>query len=501
MALNLGGYVAPEQGFDGLYKASDTLERRRYREDQMNLQREGKKNAAGAFLNNYLDQKEFLTGTNYDPEIIRQLNETMVQGAELASKGADTPTIMMALAPKVNRLSQYSSKAKLINEQKKATIGHLKSIPGIDVDKFSNEFDNEAFYDVDPNTGQRKLKDISTIDPTVMYGDKVLKERDVFNNKGIDDFVAKSGKEKRVEDIYRYNKTGGLRRVKAEMVAPSYMISDRDQRGSHTGFVPDYEIATDENQPILHKFKGENVEVVAPVRMVTKEVFSSLPDNAKAYILQETRKHAKENNIPVSSAQSEMLARALAYDELKQSAKNYSTVQELSVIDKPSPQEIRINLGYSPYGSTNKDKAAPIDLSEYPDNSGWKNITSLMQGIKVTGLPDGKTLLAKNVEYNPNTKRVKFTEYVSQNEEGKYGKAKEKEVSLTKFLQDIKSNNPGTDMKFLDGLWNPVGANKKQAAQTSVSSIPEATKDEWKKNGWSDAQIDEMVKKGKIKLK
>lgn len=499
MALNLDGFVTPEQKMEGLYRATDTLERRRYREDQLAQQKEGKRASSLNFLNSYLDKKDYFTATPHDPELVNRLDKLLTEGATLANQGADGNTIKMALSPGVSKLNEYYTKAKLISEQKKQTINHLKLIPGIDVDKFSNEFDNAAFYDTDPKTGERKVKDISTVDPTLMYGDQVLKQADVFNNKGIDDFVAKSGKEKRVEDIYRYNKTGGLRRTKAEMVAPSYMTSDKDKQGVHTGFVPDYEIATDENQPILHKFKGESGEVEAPVRMVTKEFFSSLPDNAKGYILQETRKHAKENRIEVSSQQSEMFARALAYDELKQSAKNYSTVNELSVIDKPSPQEIRINLGYAPYGKTGGSETPTIDLTEYQDTSYGKNITSLMQGVKVTGLPDGKTLLAENVEYNPETKRVKYKEYVSQDEQGKYGKGQEREVSITKFKQDIKTNNPGIDMKFLDGLDNAITGKKEEPKATTTDDG--YTRNELKKAGWTDDQINKAVKAGKIKVK
>lgn len=467
MALNTDGFVTKEQDFGGLYRATDTLERRRYREDQLSERREGKRASSLNFLNSYLDKKDFFTATPHDPELVRRMDELLSQGASLANQGADGNTIKMSLSPGVAKLNEYYSKAKLISEQKRQTIEHLKSIPGIDVDKFANEFDNVAFYETDPKTGQRKVKDISTIDPTMMYGDQVLKERDVFNNKGIEDYISKSGKETRLQDVSVYDRNRAMRRTKAEMTMPSYMVSDVDNRGAHVGFVPEFEIATDESQPILHKFKGEKGDVEAPVRMVTKEVFGSLPANAKAYILQETRKHAKENNIPVSSPQSEMFARALAYDELKQSGKNYSTLKEISV-EKAAPR-----MSHSFYfGGSNNKEAAPIDLREYPDTPFGKNVTRLFQGVKVTGLPDGKTYLAKNVQFDPNTNKVRYTEYTTQDDENsKYGVGVEKEESLDKFFQDIKTNNPGTDMKHLEGLRTAITGKKPEAK-------PEVKKDQ-----------------------
>jgi len=91
-----------------------------------------------------------------------------------------------------------------------------------------------------------------------------------------------------------------------------------------------------------------------------------------------------------------------------------------------------------------------IDLREYKDVSGGKDVTDLFRGVKVTGLPNGSSLLAESVVYNPTTQQVTYKEYTDgQN-------AQPKTVSLTKFFQDIKTLNPQIDMKFLEGLRNPI---------------------------------------------
>lgn len=134
-----------------------------------------------------------------------------------------------------------------------------------------------------------------------------------------------------------------------------------------------------------------------------------------------------------------------------------------------------------------------IDLREYPDVAGGgKDITNLMQGVKVTGLPNGKTLLAEKVYYNPINQRVTFKEYAERDESGAIiTGGGEKTVSLTTFLQNIKSNNPGTDMKFLEGLRNPI---------TGAAPTPDSPKSKSWVVGGKTLTADQ-IKKGAAKYK
>lgn len=345
MAVPVRDFIIPEQSFPGLYQGAETIERRRLREDQLKAQREGKRAATVGQLGNLLDSKDYLTGTVYDPEITKRLNDALYQGAELASKGADMPSIMMALSPKIRELGDYSVKAKLINEQKQQALPLLKNQKGIDPNKFLKEFDEVAFFETDPNTGQRKMKDISKIDPNSMYADEVLRTRDVFTPEGFDEYMSKSGKDKRIQDTFLYTPKRGLRRAKVETVAPTFFQPDVDEKGVIKEFVPQYEIATDDESKVLHGFKGDaGEEVKAPVRMVTDDVFNSLPPNAKAYILQEVRRYSKEFGQPINSQQSYNLAKAITYDELKRSGKGYSTINE-TVVEKPNQISLSVSSG------------------------------------------------------------------------------------------------------------------------------------------------------------
>lgn len=357
--LNVDRFVTPEQTFEGLDRVSSTLERKGYRDEQMRLRQEerdqnaeAKRAASSRFFANYLDPKDRFTGTKFDPKVYSLLNEAKNQAYELAKKGANDTDILAAINPMVAKTDEYVQKAKQINEQKKAALTILKEQKGIDPIKFADEFDDEVFFETDPTTGQKKERDLNTIDPSSNYADVVLKNRPVYTNQGFDEFVGKSGKDTVVEDVSVYDRNRAMRRTKAEITKPSFMISEKDSRGAHIGFVPEYDIASDGDQPLMHDFMtSEGIKETAPVRMVTDEVFRSISPASKAYLRQEAIKYAKENNIDPSDARVENFAKALAYDELKRSAKQYSTLKEVSV--QKAPPIIINNRGGSGSGESN----------------------------------------------------------------------------------------------------------------------------------------------------
>lgn len=364
----LNRYVTPEQDFGGLYNLSDKIEKRRFREEQR-AEREGARSAAtGKFLADYLDPKDFLTGTYYDPQIVQGLNDLLVEGAELSRKGADPNILMMALAPKVNRLSQYSTKAKLIKKQKDEAVALLKSDASIDINKFNEYFDEEAFFDVD-EMGNKKLKDPLDIDPEISYSEKVLNNRPVFTSAGFDELYKEANKAPvvRTEDIYRYSPKGGLSRTKAELKYENYLVPDVDSKGVTTGFVPKYEIATDEGRELIHSFrKDDKTEVEAPVRLLANDIFQRLPKKAVGYVRQEAIKAIKEyeketgEKVQLNSTKGENLMRAIAYDELNVPTRKSGDIKNIDIV---KPDQIRnvTNINMPGSGSTINDIYSNIE--------------------------------------------------------------------------------------------------------------------------------------------
>lgn len=153
------------------------------------------------------------------------------------------------------------------------------------------------------------------------------------------------------------------------------------------------------------------------------------------------------------------------YSELSPQQKNYAKRNTLYKIISANDQS-RMNpkdnvrppvtniRNYS--GGGGSKEPTPIDLrdkGEYPDaGGGFQDVTRLFQGVKVTGLPDGKTLNAEYVKYNPSTGVVRYKEYTG---------TAEKQTNLTTLFQNIQTNNPGIDMNFLQGLRNPITGEQK----------------------------------------
>jgi hypothetical protein len=344
--LDISGFVTPEQNFGGLYKAADRMEQNAYRDEQMRLRKQqiaesekGKRAANAKFLMGYLDPKDHLSGSPYDPEIVKGFSELLAEGAALANEGVDANMLMMALAPKVNKLSEYATKAKLINLRLKDQFSKIQSIKGYDLSKLEAEARKVAFYD---NEG--KLKDLSTVDPNIDYLTETIKlypDR-VTTDAGFDDFVKGSPKYSNTKDITSYTPTGGMSRKKVNITSPNWMMPDTDARGATTGIVPKYQVALEDGQPLMHDFVDKDGKVTkAAVRLMDETEFDSMmagnPGMAD-WVRGQVKKSAG-GDIDLNSPQAKNLARAIVYDELKR--RNPGSIQDVEIQNRPSAPEIR----------------------------------------------------------------------------------------------------------------------------------------------------------------
>lgn len=463
MPIDVQRFITPEQKFEGLYNLADRQEAKNLRQEQAKKDAEAKKYASDKYFTNYLDPKDRFTGTAYDPVTNKMLSDALNQAYDLSSKGVGDNEIFTAIAPLVNKVNEYSQKAKMYTERKKEALSLVDKESAIDKKALAAEMDRLAFYD-----DNGKLKDIGEFDPTLDYWDVAVQQNPdrVMTDFGVEDFAKSSPRQTKVEDFTVINSRGGREKRKVEVNATDWSVPEQEN-GVFTGkIVPKYDEALDDGEKIYHNFDdGKGGIVKAPVRLLDVETFNNtlkdprIANWLRGQVSRSIKGYTDQNGeqLKMDSPQAEAVARALMYDALKtKTPGTYKHVQE----QKETPIRIYNNSG----GGSSKT-AAPIDLTEYPDVEGnGKDITNLMQGVKVTGLPSGKTLLAEKVAYNPDTKKVTFTEYTSRNEQtGEMEGGRTQTVGLKTFLQNIKTNNPGTDMKFLEGLWNPVtGKQPKQ---------------------------------------
>lgn len=349
--LDLRGFNVPEQDFGGLYQAANTLERQRKEDQQLTEQKVGRQAATSKFLTDYLDPKDHLTGTNYDPQIVGGFQNILQQAQQLAGRGASTNDILMAIGPSVAKLNDYSTKAKLISQNIKNTVAKLKTYPGYNVDALETEAKKTAFYGPDG-----KLKDISTVDPNENYVSMVAQNSPelITSGKGLDDFVNKTP----MADYSRSATTtyaGRSKNVKYEAKHPFWEDLQRDQNGNiatdQSGNplglgVSGTSMMDDSGKPIVNSQTGQ------PFQVMDKNNFNAImshnPDVAD-YIRGQVNQHFRDagaKQLPAeNSPQWDMMARHILHDELE--TRKRSTFRTIDQQKETLPA-IKVEIGNNP---------------------------------------------------------------------------------------------------------------------------------------------------------
>lgn len=109
-----------------------------------------------------------------------------------------------------------------------------------------------------------------------------------------------------------------------------------------------------------------------------------------------------------------------------------------------------VNVG----GSGGAGSAGQIDLTTYRDVGDSKDVTDIFQGVKVTGLPKGESMVAKQVLYNKQKNQITVTEWVGRDASGNLTGEKTRTIPYNVFLQNIKTLNPQVDFKYIETLPN-----------------------------------------------
>lgn len=350
MALDLRGFTYEPNNFQGLYRISDEMRRNKLQEDELDKEQEAQKSANAKYFGNLLNKKDYLTGTNYDPATNKLLNEAFDQAMQLSSKGASIDQILMATQPLMGKVNDYMSKAKMYSDQKKQVLDHFKEAGGYDLGKINDLLDKYTFFDDKGNL------DVDNADPSLKNAIQKIDENnlaDVATSAGINKWADKFPKEEREDNITTTDKFGNKKISKLNVKASSWEMPEYDQSGNVT-FVPKYEIATDNKQPIVHAFtNADGTTTQSTVRLLDRNVFQNLissDQSAADYIKGNLRNVIKSgefkddngNLISINSPKADMIARAFAYDYLK--GRTGGVVSQASQ-QITSPYQIKLNLG------------------------------------------------------------------------------------------------------------------------------------------------------------
>jgi len=436
MALDLRGFTIPEQDFGGLYNLTNKLERKTAMEQRAAEEAKAKRAASSKFFTNYLDDKEKFTGTKYDPVNHELLADALHQSMDLINQGVEMNDVLQSISPLVNKVGKYTMAAQKYAEGKKQALANMKGVAGVDLQKLGSEMDRMAFSG----------KDVSDVDPTLDYADMALRSGDVYNTEGFDEMKQKSKWLPNSATIKTTDRFGKTIKSKVKTTAPEYAISETDADGNHIGFVPKYEVATEAGNELIHDFQTDNGIVKAPIRLLDKDIFYSMPKANQAMVRKEAMKYAEMHGVEPTSKQVENFARAIAYDQLKgRSQGSYETIEETK--QAPAPR-ITVNVA----GSRADQRAAVTKndlykaLDETPvDQNGQIEITPLTGGISYLKNSRGKQMSQPSLLFNPKTKEVTYTDPETNESET---------VSLSKFKSMAKSNNSKEDLDYLEFLRN-----------------------------------------------
>lgn len=390
MAVDVSDFIVQQPSWGGLYKAAESMERRQLKKEQMDQQSLARKQASATFLKSYLDPKAFGSGTAYDPLIIDGLQQAMQQGADLASKGVDTPTIMMALGPQVSKVADYSTRAKAVSKAIDDQIKQLKDqkVLGYNFGALKEEAIRNAFYDTaeDGTTTINPEK----ADPSVNWLAKAVESapEKVTDPQAWNVYAQKSPAGSTLTDITRYSPKGEMTREKVNIKGQNYLIPEYDDKGDFKEMVPRYETATDGSDPLIGEFLDQSGKgTKAPIRLLDEQHFDALPpgliDNIKGQLKPVLSQYEKEtgNKIGFDDPRAKNVARAIAYDELNNPARKAIIMQQTEVQGKPSPAQINLQIQSSPeYLETERKKAAArkqgrLDVADEEKLSDYKVTT------------------------------------------------------------------------------------------------------------------------------
>lgn len=351
MALNLGGFVNPVQDFKGLNEAASTVERGQALQYRLGQQQAARNATTSKFLTNYLDPKDYLTGTAYDPAIVQGIQGLLQQGESLAAKGAPVSDILMALGPQVNKLNQYSTTAKLVQQNIKNSLGKVKPEEGYDMEALEDEAKKQAFFDQNG-----KLKDISSIDPTTDWVAQATKvnPQGVTTSAGLDTLVDKLPMKESPQDVTT-TYAGRSKTEKYDTRSPFYMSLQRDangkvktdQNGNPLGLhVTSSDMTGDDGKPIIDPTTNQPYQAMDKDNYhAIMSHFHGIADFVRGQVMKHFQDAGAQNVPPEGSPQWDMMARHVLGQELSSRDRSYFKVINQQ---KETASAVKMELGNNP---------------------------------------------------------------------------------------------------------------------------------------------------------
>lgn len=249
MALDLQGFSTQVNQFQGLNRLADVTRNEKLREEVTQQREQARRASLGGFLTDYLDPKNFMTGTGFDKSYISErVDEIMQKGVQHANmQGADTNTLLGLISGDVNKLLGEVNNIKAVKENVESSLKLIPENSGYNKNALREHALSSAFLGDD---GQ--LVDITKVNANVPWVAEAAKRRplDVTSSSVFTDAVNKFGISSGTKEVKRQNSKGGFERRLSSVKSKSIFEYDEDAQK----WVPKYALATDAGKPIMGKF-------------------------------------------------------------------------------------------------------------------------------------------------------------------------------------------------------------------------------------------------------
>lgn len=274
-------FIIAPQDFSGIEKISEGLQAKQAAKAKAAQEAKAQKTANLASLD-YLDDKNFLTGTVEDPVVTRELYKIRDKAYQLASvPGMDSSMIKMAISPEVSKLTQSVQTIKTIDAQRKQGLEFAKSQKGIIPQNYDTEFLRNTFLVPDGKGNYKVREDIYNIDPTLNYDAATRKSGSIYN---VDEAVGEDIKNMaKASNKYTVKERGAdkvLHTVTKNIETATGFEPLLDSQGVFQGVVPQHTIApqTDETKSINQYLTGTQ-NPTEPLRLVSDDLYSRVQNN------------------------------------------------------------------------------------------------------------------------------------------------------------------------------------------------------------------------------
>lgn len=315
--------------------------------------KEQKRNVAGNFLHSYLDPKQYLNGSEYDPVVVQKLNDVMQKASGLAEQGADIPSLLMSIGPDMQEVSQYSTKAKVIDQNIKDNLAKIKDYKGYNQDAILDEAKRSAFHEIDPKTGEYgALKDINKVDPSVNYVMQAIKDHPetTTTGAGLEDFISKVPMKEYTKSVQTAF-GGRTKNVNYDARHPFYMDLQRDDNGQISTDKNGNPVGLDVQADIVHGDDGKPLkdpDTGQAYRALNlqdyRQIMGLHPDIAD-HMRAEVKNTYQQLGQPMPAEGSqawELMARHVLYGALKNNDKSHFKTNE---VQRETAPAVKLDLG------------------------------------------------------------------------------------------------------------------------------------------------------------